>query len=77
MAKKISAPQTSTGGKETSWVVIRLTSLEHQSRDKFTVAGQRRIFTDFPSPKSYEVVAQINHQYAGSASSHYACAYGI
>ncbi|MEY5018594.1 MAG: hypothetical protein RJB54_512 [Actinomycetota bacterium] len=77
MAKKISAPQTSTGGKETSWVVIRLTSLEHLSRDKFTVAGQRRIFTDFPSPEGYEVVAQINHQYAYLASSHYALNHGI
>ncbi|MEY3346225.1 MAG: hypothetical protein RLZZ581_1019 [Actinomycetota bacterium] len=53
MAKKISAPQTSTGGKETFWVVIRLTSLEHKGREKFTVAGQRRIFTDFPSPEGY------------------------
>jgi hypothetical protein len=27
-----------------------------------TVAGQRRIFTDFPIPQDYEVVGAINHQ---------------
>jgi hypothetical protein len=31
------------------------------ARFAFTVAGQRRIFTDFPNPIDYLLVGEINH----------------
>ncbi|MEN9516724.1 MAG: hypothetical protein RL590_332 [Actinomycetota bacterium] len=37
MAKKNSAPQTSTGGKEINWLVIRLTCLATSSRLRVSV----------------------------------------
>ncbi|MEY3705136.1 MAG: hypothetical protein RLY29_508 [Actinomycetota bacterium] len=40
----------------------------------FTVAGQRRICTDFPNGNDYLVVGEINHHYWGIARRHYALA---
>ena len=70
--KKISAPQTSTGGQlGIDVLVIRLTS------KTFTVAGQRRIFTDFPKHIDYLVVGEINHHSTTQASRRYASNHGI
>jgi hypothetical protein len=73
MAKKISAPQTSTGGK----YLIRCIGNPTYAFEALTVAGQRRICTDFPKYIDYLVVGEINHHSTRQASRRYASKHGI